>query len=169
MPPTAPVGRPIGLCPITPPPRATLAELCAEARRLAHRRCRAEAAVRRLRAHPAQERVGRLAAHSDRLLIGFHRTLDRIRAAEGFDEALELFREYRAELALRLSRGQGPGGAVEPCPSRPDLDGPPARGAFPGTPPRAAPRHAPRGQSGPGAGDCPRPRSRGSRSPVLAS
>ncbi|QDV35738.1 hypothetical protein [Tautonia plasticadhaerens] len=108
MPPTAPVGRPISLrtAPVGRPislrfasPRPVpLADLCDEARRLAHRRCRAEAAVRRLRAHPAHERLGRLAAHSDRLLVGFHRSLDRIVAADGFDEALEIFRDYRATL-----------------------------------------------------------------------
>jgi hypothetical protein len=127
MPPTAPVGRSIRVRRSTPPLRASLAELCAEARRLAHRRCRAEAAVRRLRAHPAHERVGRLAAHSDRLLVGLHRTLDRIRAAEGYEEALELFREYRAELARRLAGAPGLPVAGEPSRSTPGQDARTAR------------------------------------------
>jgi hypothetical protein len=87
------------------------AELAAEARRLARRRLIAEVVVQRSRENDRGlqgdassrlfQRAKRKATH---LGLVFHRSIETLWAAGGFDEALAIFREHKREHARRASR-----------------------------------------------------------------
>jgi hypothetical protein len=87
------------------------AELAAEARRLARRRLVADAVARRSRENDrglqgdASTRLFRRAKRkATQLGLVFHRSLEALWAADGFDEALAIFREHKRELARRTTR-----------------------------------------------------------------
>jgi hypothetical protein len=121
LPNVAIISRPAG-----PPPRSQSAadsttdrrkaELAAEARRLARRRSIAEVVARRsrlndrgLRGDAAALLVRRARRRATRLSLVFHRAIEALWEAGGFDEALAIFREHKNELAHRASRVARPG------------------------------------------------------------
>ena len=87
------------------------AELAAEARRLARRRVIADVVARRTRENDRglqgeastqlSHRAKRKATH---LGLVFHRSIETLWSAGGFDEALAIFREHKSEYARRASR-----------------------------------------------------------------
>lgn len=84
--------------------------LAAEARRLARRRSIAESVARRssenprgLRADASAEIVHRSRRRATRLGLGFHRAIESLWQAGGFDEALVIFREHKTDRARRGS------------------------------------------------------------------
>ena len=86
-------------------------ELAAEARRLARRRLIADTVARRSRENDrglrddASARLFRRAkSRATRLGLGFHRSIEALWEAGGFDEALIIFREHKNEYARRGSR-----------------------------------------------------------------
>jgi hypothetical protein len=106
---------------------AHVAYLLSEAHRLAHRRAVIEAACCQARAEgrasePMSEaRRRRLVRRGTRLMVAFHAVLDRLYAANGFDEALVAFRAYQSErdrrqkeLALAAMPARGPRRSCEP-------------------------------------------------------
>ena len=87
------------------------AELAAEARRLARRRSIAEVVARRsrlndrgLRGDAAALIFRRAKRRATRLSLVFHRAIESLWEAGGFDEALAIFREHKSELARRALR-----------------------------------------------------------------
>jgi hypothetical protein len=121
LPNVAIISRPAG-----PPPRSMStadsthdrrkAELAAEARRLARRRSIAEVVARRsrlndrgLRGDAAALLFRRAKRRATRLSLVFHRAIEALWEAGGFDEALAIFREHKSELARRSSRTARPG------------------------------------------------------------
>lgn len=103
-----------GAAGFVPTDRRRLTHLVSEARRLARRRVLLESAclpagqrVPSRRADPP-DLARRRAQRSTRLLVAFHHALDRLWAAGGYDEALEVFRAYRAELTQRQVGSGGP-------------------------------------------------------------
>ncbi len=86
-------------------------ELAAEARRLARRRLIADAVARRSRENDralpgdASSRLSHRAKHkATRLGLVFHRAIQALWEAGGFDEALAIFREHKSEHARRATR-----------------------------------------------------------------
>jgi hypothetical protein len=84
------------------------AELAAEARRLARRRSIAEVVARRSRendrnlAADASARIfTRARRRATRLSLIFHRAIESLWEAGGFEEALTIFREHKTDLAQR--------------------------------------------------------------------
>jgi hypothetical protein len=84
------------------------AELAAEARRLARRRLIADAVARRSRENDralpgeASSRLShRAKSKATRLGLVFHRAIQALWEAGGFDEALAIFREHKTEYARR--------------------------------------------------------------------
>ena len=93
-----------------------LRKLAAEARRLARRRLIAVAVARRTRENDralpgdASSRLSHRAKRkATRLGLVFHRAIEALWEAGGFDEALAIFREHKNELARRASRDVRPG------------------------------------------------------------
>jgi hypothetical protein len=87
------------------------AELAAEARRLARRRLIADTVARRsrendrgLRADASAQLFRRAKRKATRLGLVFHRSIEALWEAGGFDEALAIFREHKSEYARRGSR-----------------------------------------------------------------
>jgi len=87
------------------------AELAAEARRLARRRLIADAVARRsrendrgLQGEASTQLFRRAKRKATRFGLVFHRSIEALWAAGGFDEALAIFREHKVELARRTSR-----------------------------------------------------------------
>lgn len=87
------------------------AELAAEARRLARRRLIADAVARRSRENDralprdASSRLSfRAKRKATRLGLVFHRAIQSLWEAGGFDEALAIFREHKSEYARRGNR-----------------------------------------------------------------
>jgi hypothetical protein len=87
------------------------AELAAEARRLARRRSIAEEVARRSRLNDRGLRgdastliFRRAKRRATRLSLVFHRAIEALWGAGGFDEALTIFREHKSELNHRASR-----------------------------------------------------------------
>jgi hypothetical protein len=86
-------------------------ELAAEARRLARRRLIADAVARRSRENDralpndASSRLSyRAKRKATRLGLVFHRAIQALWEAGGFDEALAIFREHKSEYARRAQR-----------------------------------------------------------------
>jgi len=86
-------------------------ELAAEARRLARRRLIADAVARRSRENDralpvdASSRLSyRAKRKATRLGMVFHRAIQALWEAGGFDEALAIFREHKTEYARRAKR-----------------------------------------------------------------
>jgi hypothetical protein len=86
-------------------------ELAAEARRLARRRLVADAVARRTRENDralpgdASSRLShRTRRKATRLGLVFHRAIQSLWEAGGFDEALAIFREHKSEYARRAKR-----------------------------------------------------------------
>lgn len=87
------------------------AALAAEARRFARRRLIAEAVARRSRENDralpseASSLLSRRAKRkATRLGLVFHRAIETLWEAGGFDEALAIFREHKTEYARRTSQ-----------------------------------------------------------------
>jgi hypothetical protein len=87
------------------------AELAAEARRLARRRLIADIVARRSRENDRGLRDDdsallsrRAKQRATRLGLVFHRSIQSLWEAGGFDEALAIFREHKSEHARRASR-----------------------------------------------------------------
>ncbi len=87
------------------------AELAAEARRLARRRLIADTVARRsqendrgLRDDASAQLFRRAKRRATRLGLVFHRSIEALWEAGGFDEALTIFREHKSEYARRTSR-----------------------------------------------------------------
>jgi hypothetical protein len=87
------------------------AELAAEARRLARRRLIADTVARRsqendrgLRDDASAQLFRRAKRRATRLGLVFHRSIEALWEAGGFDEALAIFREHKSESARRTSR-----------------------------------------------------------------
>ena len=87
------------------------AELAAEARRLARRRLIADAVARRSRENDralpgdaSTQLSHRAKRKATRLGLVFHRAIEALWVAGGFDEALAIFREHKSEHARRASR-----------------------------------------------------------------
>jgi hypothetical protein len=87
------------------------AELAAEARRIARRRLIAESVALRsrendrgLRADASAQLFRRAKRRATHLHLGFHRSIEVLWEAGGFDEALAIFREHKSEFARRTSR-----------------------------------------------------------------
>ncbi len=87
------------------------AELAAEARRLARRRLIADTVARRsqendrgLRDDASAQLFRRAKRRATRLGLVFHRSIEALWEAGGFDEALAIFREHKSEHARRTSR-----------------------------------------------------------------
>ena len=121
LPNVAIISRPAGLRDTSPAdPSQTLAdlpaarrraELAAEARRLARRRLIAESVAvrsrendRGLRADASAQLFRRTKRRATHLRLVFHRTIETLWEAGGFDEALAIFREHKSEFARRASR-----------------------------------------------------------------
>ena len=84
------------------------ADLAAEARRLARRRSIAEGVARRglendrgLPDDASAQISERARRRSTRLRVVFHRAIETLWEAGGFDEALAIFREHKADVARR--------------------------------------------------------------------
>jgi hypothetical protein len=97
--------------PADPPDARRRAELAAEARRLARRRVIADTVARRsrendrgLRADASAQLFRRAKRKATRLGLVFHRSIEVLWEAGGFDEALTIFREHKSEYARRTSR-----------------------------------------------------------------
>lgn len=104
------------------PAHPPIASLMSEAHRIAHRRAVIEAACRTDRGPHGSWRARRLATRRARLAVTFHAALDRLFAANAFDEALDAFRAYRAEVCARVSpppRSAFRGAPATPIPARP--------------------------------------------------
>jgi len=87
------------------------AELAAEARRLARRRLIADVVARRsrendrgLRADASAQLFRRAKRKATYLGMVFHRSIEALWAADGFEEALAIFREHKTERARRVSK-----------------------------------------------------------------
>ena len=87
------------------------AELAAEARRLARRRLIADVVARRsrendrgLRADASAQLFRRAKRKATYLGMVFHRSIEALWAADGFEEALAIFREHKSERARRVSK-----------------------------------------------------------------
>ncbi len=85
-------------------------ELAAEARRLARRRLIAEEVSRRsrendrgLRGEASALISGRAKRRATHLRVVFHRAIETLWEAGGFDEALAIFREHKADIARRAA------------------------------------------------------------------
>jgi hypothetical protein len=116
LPNVAIISRPAGPPPHVPPAADSpadrrKAELAAEARRLARRRSIAEGVAHRsrlndrgLRGDASALLFRRARRRATRLSLVFHRSIEALWEAGGFDEALAIFREHKNELALRASR-----------------------------------------------------------------
>lgn len=92
--------------PLEPTCRATA--LAHEARRIARRRSVAEGVAHRgrindrnLPAPASAELAERARKRASRLSVVFHRAIDSLTGAGGFEEALAIFREHKADLARR--------------------------------------------------------------------
>jgi len=86
------------------------ADLAAEARRLARRRSVAEGVARRglendrgLPGDASAVISQRARRRATRLRVVFHRAIESLWEAGGFDEALAIFREHKADVARRAS------------------------------------------------------------------
>ena len=87
------------------------AELAAEARRLARRRLIADVVARRTRENDrglqddaSAQLFRRAKRRATRLGLVFHRSIEALWEAGGFDEALAIFREHKNEYVRRTSR-----------------------------------------------------------------
>ena len=85
-------------------------DLAAEARRLARRRTIAEGVARRglandrgLPGDASAQISERARRRATRLRVVFHTAIEALWAAGGFDEALAIFREHKAEVARRAA------------------------------------------------------------------
>ncbi len=97
---------------MAPAPTSPVAALAAEARRLARRRSIAEGVARRgsenargLRADASAAIAHRSRLRAVRLAPDFHRAIESLWAAGGFDEALAIFREQKTDRARRAAVG----------------------------------------------------------------
>jgi hypothetical protein len=95
---------------VTDPASTRRLGLAAEARRVARRRVIAEVVARRSqendRALPpdaSTQLSHRARTRATRLSLGFHRAIEALWSADGFDEALAIFREHKAEYTRRAS------------------------------------------------------------------
>ena len=89
-------------------PSCRASALAHEARRIARRRSVAEGVARRGRVNdrnlpaPASAAISaRASRRASRLSVVFHRAIDSLTGAGGFDEALAIFREHQADLTRR--------------------------------------------------------------------
>lgn len=111
LPNVAIVCRPAGPIAVTDPASTRRLGLAVEARRVARRRLIAEAVARRSRENDrslsleASTRLSvRARTRATRLGLVFHRAIEALWAAGGFDEALVIFREHKASSTRRASR-----------------------------------------------------------------